>query len=171
MKLAVKPLAAVATLTLAASAMAADRTFEMPLATDRPYSNAFGVTGPSFADKLYFTAPAGAVSVTGLVMPVNIDPFWNISGISIELFSKGGATPVASRVTPAALGAQGVSSKLEDIGVIGGSEYYFQVTGNAAPAGFYTFAAIAAIPEPETFALMLGGLGLVGFVASRRRLS
>jgi hypothetical protein len=29
--------------------------------------------------------------------------------------------------------------------------------------------SIAAIPEPETYALMLAGLGLLGFVARRRR--
>ena len=29
---------------------------------------------------------------------------------------------------------------------------------------------IAAVPEPETYALMLAGLGLVGWVASRRRI-
>jgi hypothetical protein len=166
MKLAAKPLAAVATLTLAASAMAADYSFNMPVAPDEPYAGVFGVAGPSFSDKLSFTAPAGAVALSGVVMPINIGPFWNISDIKIELFGAGGA--------PVIFATQGVSSRIQDMGVIGGSDYYFKVTGNAAPAGFYTFAAVAAvaaIPEPETFALMLGGLGLVGFVASRRRLN
>ena len=36
--------------------------------------------------------------------------------------------------------------------------------------GTYSIAAVAApIPEPETYALMLGGLGLIGFMAARRR--
>lgn len=29
--------------------------------------------------------------------------------------------------------------------------------------------SVAAIPEPETYALMLAGLGLVGFMARRRK--
>jgi len=28
---------------------------------------------------------------------------------------------------------------------------------------------VAAVPEPETYALMLAGLGLVGYVTARRR--
>jgi hypothetical protein len=28
---------------------------------------------------------------------------------------------------------------------------------------------LSAVPEPETYALMLAGLGIVGFVAARRR--
>ena len=37
-------------------------------------------------------------------------------------------------------------------------------------AGFYVMDnfAVAAVPEPETFAMMLAGLGLMGFVARRR---
>jgi hypothetical protein len=33
----------------------------------------------------------------------------------------------------------------------------------------YNAPAIAANPEPETYALMLAGLGVLGFVARRRR--
>ena len=38
-------------------------------------------------------------------------------------------------------------------------------------AGFEVanFSVTAAVPEPQTYALMLGGLGIIGFVARRRR--
>lgn len=47
-------------------------------------------------------------------------------------------------------------------------------TGTGIPGvispGTYSIAAVAApIPEPETYALMLAGLGMVGFMAARRR--
>lgn len=50
-------------------------------------------------------------------------------------------------------------------------DYSFFVTGSSgAKAGAYTLtAAIAAVPEPETYALFLAGLGAVGFLAARRR--
>ena len=37
-------------------------------------------------------------------------------------------------------------------------------------AGFYgTMSTVAAVPEPETYALVLAGLGVVGFAARRRK--
>ncbi|GBL45078.1 hypothetical protein SFMTTN_0882 [Sulfuriferula multivorans] len=44
------------------------------------------------------------------------------------------------------------------------------IAGNAigSSGGIYTFA-IAAVPEPETYALMLAGLGLVILVARASR--
>jgi len=59
-------------------------------------------------------------------------------------------------------------------GLIAGT-YTISVTGNAlfSEAGYSvdsTFAAIASpVPEPSSIALMLGGLGLVGFMAARRK--
>ena len=49
--------------------------------------------------------------------------------------------------------------------------YFLNVTGitNGQAGGIYNGAISVAIPEPETYALMLGGLGLIGFMAARRR--
>ena len=50
--------------------------------------------------------------------------------------------------------------------------YYYLVSGTAigTAGGLYTIAsALAPIPEPETYVLMLAGLGAIGFVAARRR--
>ena len=52
-----------------------------------------------------------------------------------------------------------------------GAQYHFDISGNFgtnATHGQYSIA-IAAIPEPSEWALMLSGLGLMGFIARRRR--
>ncbi len=47
---------------------------------------------------------------------------------------------------------------------------YFNVHTTAAPAGeIRGFLAVTAVPEPSTYALLLCGLGAIGFAARRRR--
>ena len=51
-------------------------------------------------------------------------------------------------------------------------DYYLQVSGELvsdAGASFGGAVALAPVPEPETYGLMLGGLGVLGFLAHRRR--
>lgn len=51
-------------------------------------------------------------------------------------------------------------------------DYYLQVSGELVSndgASFGGAVALAPVPEPETYGLMLGGLGVLGFLAHRRR--
>ncbi len=41
--------------------------------------------------------------------------------------------------------------------------------GNTGAVGARDFVVFTAVPEPQTYAMMLAGLGLMGFVAHRRR--
>ena len=56
-----------------------------------------------------------------------------------------------------------------------GKGYYFTAdvygppVGGGDPATFPVGSNVAPVPEPETYALMLAGLGAVGFVARRRK--
>lgn len=50
--------------------------------------------------------------------------------------------------------------------------YYLRVSGNIVGNSSTDFAgnlALAPVPEPETYAMMLGGLGLLAFTARRRK--
>lgn len=161
-----KLIAAAAVLALATSAaQAADYAFAMPLSPQLPFSSAVPVMGMgAFSDNWIFTAPVGSVSVSGAAISVNLTPFFNIDNLLIKLFD--------SNDTLIATGISGAGTSLTDIPVMAGSGYYFNVTGNVtgAPNGFYTFTAVAApIPEPGTYAMLLAGLGVVGFIAARRR--
>ncbi|MEO6281109.1 PEP-CTERM sorting domain-containing protein [Roseateles sp.] len=53
---------------------------------------------------------------------------------------------------------------------VGTGSYYYEVLSNGTGSFTLTSAAMAAaVPEPETYAMLAAGLGIVGFVASRRR--
>lgn len=46
----------------------------------------------------------------------------------------------------------------------------FTLVGTAAPGAAYTgILNVSAVPEPETYAMLLAGLGALGLMASRRR--
>lgn len=49
-------------------------------------------------------------------------------------------------------------------------DYFYTVKGVGAAGSRYALTStIAAVPEPETYALFLAGLGAIGFLAARRR--
>lgn len=81
-----------------------------------------------------------------------------------------GATAVWAGWSPVALvpsdsnGAFAFSQTFS--GLTQGQTYWFEVMGSATQAT-YTLT-LAPVPEPETWALLLSGLGLMGFVARRR---
>jgi len=55
---------------------------------------------------------------------------------------------------------------------LGAGSYYYEITGTAtgSQGGFYSITStVAAVPEPESYALLLAGLGVVGSLYRRRK--
>jgi len=97
----------------------------------------------------------------------NYFPSFSASSLIVSFFNTSQVTPFL-QVDPSALFSSNgtadgdVAANRGAINGVTGPDFQFQADAN-------TSFQVTAVPEPETYALLLGGLGLVGFVAGRRR--
>ncbi len=157
-------LAGLALCVAAAAATAATYTIgSLPIAPSA-YSNVASVTGPSFSDTYDFNFPLGASASSASAVTIDVGSLLNINGLTIQLFDAAN--------TLLQTGSSGEASTLFDVPLLSGASYHFAVTGQVTGTGggLYTFVATAApVPEPETWALMLGGIAAIAFLIIRRR--
>ena len=129
----------------------------------------------SFADRFTFavpTAQAGSpgTTVNAIVSSIagSVESGLDITGLS--LYSATGNTLVTTG-TSLQSGAIDVWT-VTSAGLEAGN-YYLQVNGDLNSNGSAAFGGAMSlttpVPEPETYALMLGGLGVLGFLARRRK--
>ncbi len=126
-----------------------------------------------FNDVFTFSLPANGGSGYSITNFTLLPGVYNTILSTLSLFSNPDGilfntddTLLASSVMP------GVGSLTLTFPSSPAGPYYLNVTGiaNGAAGGIYNGAiSVAVVPEPETYALMLGGLGLIGFMAARRR--
>ncbi len=125
----------------------------------------------SFLDHFFFTVPDSFTFA--LVDPFSGaagNSFFGITGLNASLFNS----------TPAPVGYSGANlvNPVPSASLVAGN-YDLQVSGTAGAFGgaYWGGATLATnnslifapVPEPETYAMMLAGLGLMGFVARRRK--
>jgi hypothetical protein len=122
----------------------------------------------AFTDTFTFTITARSIANASVTAVVNGNQDVDFSSISISgpsgsfAFSLLNADPVELWALPAA-------GSLLDVG-----QYTLALVGtNTANRGSYggniAVTPTVAIPEPEIYALLLAGLGVVGFTAQRRK--
>jgi len=127
------------------------------------------VTG-NFLDTFSFSL-ASAASVTSSVLS-----FGNTLGGNYSVWSYG-TDGLFGTADDSQLGIWGLSAlpgpATNHTLALGAGSYYYAVGGRALAGGaayaLASTAVAAPVPEPETYALLGAGLGVIGFLASRRR--
>jgi hypothetical protein len=93
-----------------------------------------------------------------------------LSDINLSLYTSGNVLVLSG--IPIAIGGTVTASVLADAPLTAGADYYFKVTGATAGAlggRISFFVAAQPVPEPNTCALMLAGVAVVGSVNLGRR--
>jgi hypothetical protein len=132
-------------------------------------------SGASFADRFTFAAPtaqAGSpgTTVNAVVSSIIGSPNSGLGITGLSLYNATGNTLVTSGTA--------LTSGVVDVWTLNSSglaagDYYLQVSGklnsNASAAFGGALSLTTPVPEPETYGLMLSGLGVLGFLARRRK--
>lgn len=114
-----------------------------------------------FTDVFTFTpSPTTPVWASGGVINFSLFGFGDLGSITASLnnnaFTASATQPGVFTLAPVYLGAGPLTLTVSGIVSSGGGSYGGNIN-------------VLAVPEPETYAMMLGGLGLLGFMARRRK--
>lgn len=160
----------IAALALAAAAATPAMAMDLGVLDDQPdvVTRTFTSPGLTFADDYIFDLVLDSDvsgSATNLKLSLNGIQFLDIANFSLSLYDSSNTFLGAASLVDG-------SYQLNDVFLTAGNDYYFRVAGTVTgwAGGSYSFSAVAQpIPEPETYALMLAGLGALGYMSRRRR--
>jgi len=128
-----------------------------------------GNSGATFADQFTFTV-SGTVGQTLDAIVASISPTADVGLDITGIWLFAGDGTMLSTGSSLQTGATDVWSVSGDNLTAG--DYYLRVNGTLVSddgASFGGAMMLMPVPEPETYGMMLGGLGILGFLARRRK--
>ena len=151
-------------------------------AISAPFSVSYGKTffaptlTPFYDDYTFTLSPAASFS--SITASINLGSFLGIDNISARLFQgsgpfSGSATPLMQAWSTPFSAAPGItgSTTVVYLSTLAADTYTLEIRGNVVGTNGGTYSGslnVAAIPEPEIFAMLLAGLGLVGLFSRRK---
>lgn len=129
-------------------------------------------SGCTFIDSISATVSLSGIGNFAFVTGTRTFDYMGLIGFSragaggadlYNVFDVGPAYDMASSIGPVAGKAELLQWTMETVFTTGGALVF------ADAVTYGTFQAVAAVPEPETYAMMLAGLGLLGFMARCRK--
>lgn len=141
------------------------------VSTGAPLSfNAAVTSAGPFSDIFTFTLPA-ALSTGFSLLNFPVGSLFNSMLTSATLFRNTDGVLFNADDTMVRSGVVTPTGISFTNGASAAGTYYLNVTGisTGSQGGLYNGAiSVAAVPEPETYAMLLAGLGVMGFIARRR---
>jgi hypothetical protein len=161
----------------AADISSAPRTIELTAGAGF-FGDAFGMNnrGNSFTDVFRFSATGGS-NLDAIVSSISHGASTGLDITAFDVYSAlgGGGAPAAAADKLLTHGTR-LQSGATDVWTVSSDnltagDYWLQVTGTMNSAGSAAFggALAMAVPEPLNYAMLLGGLGVIGLAARRRQ--
>lgn len=130
-----------------------------------------GLSDASPIDGVVTFALAAGSNLSAAAVSNDLSPVFHISDGNVALYADNGDTDYTN---DSALGSFNFSAvnTVYSFGSLLAGAYFYRVTGNAdgsVGGNFLLSSTISAVPEAQTYALMLAGLGIGAFVTRRRK--
>lgn len=165
-----KTILAALMLGMAAQVHAADFTTELGVLPQAPGIASGTIThsdSVAFTDTFNFSMPSSGLSalLADFEITFNAQNLYDIDSLTAALYN--GSNASGSWI--GSLAGSGTDQVNDSFGLTTGNNYSIRVSGTpiGSVGGMYVYAFTTAVPEAQTYAMMLAGLALVGFMARR----
>jgi len=127
-----------------------------------------GNAGNTFSDRYNFSASSGQM-LGALVSSLNLPGLGGASFDSFKVYNSAGFSLDGSRQSAPGAAVEVWTASAHHLMA---DNYYLLVSGvvrNGAAGNYVGSLVVSAVPEPATYSMLLGGAGLVGWLARRRK--